>query len=306
MFQTPFLGTSRCTAMASQLEESLLKEKLLEYLHEDVGFGDITTDSIIPSDIHAEAVIIQNNDGVIAGIRESTILFQMAGVEVTEHINDGESSLKGRTIMKVRGLAKSILTVERTALNLLMRMSGIATLTHEMVEEAHSVNPDLNVACTRKTTPGLRLFEKRAVSLGGGDTHRLRLDDAILIKSNHIAVVGAVDKAVKKARLDASFTKKIEVEVTSVDQAIKAAKCGPDILMLDNMSPSEVTQVISRLRELGLRDKLLVEVSGGVTRDTIKTYAKADVNIVSLGLLTHSAKALDMNLKITKAWSSSE
>nr|MDO8133797.1 carboxylating nicotinate-nucleotide diphosphorylase [Candidatus Njordarchaeum guaymaensis] len=290
--------------MSSELEVRLLKEKLLEYLREDVGFGDITSNSIIPTSLHAEAAIIINSDGVVAGVRESSYIFQIAGIEVVDQVDDGVQARNGQEILRVRGAARSILTVERTALNILMRMSGIASLTHSLVEEARSVNPKIRIACTRKTTPGFRLFEKRAVELGGGDTHRLRLDDAILIKSNHIATVGGVEEAIKRAKLNASFTKKIEVEVTSLDQAVKAAKLEPDILMLDNMSPHEVAEVTKRLREMGLRDKLLVEVSGGVAPDTLKTYAKTEVDIISMGMLTHSAKALNINLKITKTWSS--
>jgi len=290
--------------MSSELEVRLLKEKLLEYLREDVGFGDITSNSIIPTSLHIEAVITINSDGVVAGVRESSYMFQVAGIDVVDQVDDGVQAHNGQEILRVRGAARSILTVERTALNILMRMSGIASLTHRLVEEARSVNPKIRIACTRKTTPGFRIFEKRAVELGGGDTHRLRLDDAILIKSNHIAAVGGVEEAIKRAKLNASFTKKIEVEVTSLDQAVKAAKLEPDILMLDNMSPHEVEEVTKRLREMGLRDKLLVEVSGGVTPDTLKTYAKTEVDIISMGMLTHSAKALNINLKITKTWSS--
>jgi nicotinate-nucleotide pyrophosphorylase (carboxylating) len=288
--------------MSDELEVKLLKEKLLEYLREDIGFGDITSNSIIPANLHAEATITLNSDGIIAGVRESSCIFQLADIKVLEHADDGAQGRKGQVILRVKGMAKSILTVERTALNILMRMSGIATLTHRLVGEAHSVNPEVKLACTRKTTPGFRAFEKRAVELGGGDTHRLRLDDAVLIKSNHINAAGGVEEAIKRAKLNASFTKKIEVEVTSLDQAVLAAKLEPDILMLDNMSPHEVEEVVSRLSGMGLRDRFLVEVSGGVTPDTLKPYAKTGVDVISMGMLTHSANALDINLKITKTW----
>jgi nicotinate-nucleotide pyrophosphorylase (carboxylating) len=288
--------------MSDELEVKLLKEKLLEYLREDIGFGDITSNSIIPANLQAEATITLNSDGIIAGVRESSCIFQLADIKLLEHADDGTQGRKGQVILRVKGTAKSILTVERTALNILMRMSGIATLTHRLVGEAHSVNPKVKLACTRKTTPGFRMFEKRAVELGGGDTHRLRLDDAVLIKSNHINAAGGVEEAIKRAKLNASFTKKIEVEVTSLDQALQAARLEPDILMLDNMSPHEVEDVINRLSGKGLRDKFLVEVSGGVTPDTLKPYAKTGVDVISMGMLTHSATALDINLKITKTW----
>jgi nicotinate-nucleotide pyrophosphorylase (carboxylating) len=173
-----------------------------------------------------------------------------------------------------------------------------------MVDEARSINPNIKISCTRKTTPGFRLFEKRAVEFGGGDTHRLRLDDAILIKSNHIVAAGGVKEAIDRAKSGASFTKKIEVEVTALDQAIEAAKSDPDILMLDNMSPKEVEQTMSTLSEMELRGSIIIEVSGGITPENLKTYAATGADVISMGMLTHSAKALDINLKITKTWTS--
>jgi nicotinate-nucleotide pyrophosphorylase (carboxylating) len=288
--------------MSSELQAKLLREKLLEFLREDIGYGDITSSSVIPADLNAEAAITVNSDGVVAGIMESSYMFQIADVEVVEHIDDGAKTHKGQVILKVRGAARSILSVERTVLNVLMRMSGIATLTRRLVEQARSVNPKIRIACTRKTTPGFRMFEKRAVELGGGDTHRLRLDDSILIKTNHITAVGGVEEAVKRAKLNASFTKKIEVEVTSLEQALKASKLAPDILMLDNMSPDQVEEVMDKLSETGLREKMIVEVSGGVTPDTLNAYAKTGVDVVSMGMLTHSAKALDINMRLTRTW----
>jgi nicotinate-nucleotide pyrophosphorylase (carboxylating) len=288
--------------MSDGLDSSVLRDKLLEFLREDIGFGDITTNSVVPSDLVAEATITLKSDGVVAGLRESIYIFELASVEVIEHVCDGALAHKGQIVMKVKGPARSILTVERTVLNLLMRMGGIATLTRKMVEEARSVNHAIRIACTRKTTPGFRLFEKRAVELGGGDTHRLRLDDAILIKSNHISAAGGIKEAVERAKSCTSFTKKIEVEVTSMNEAVVAAKCGLDILMLDNMSPNEVEQTVSSLSEMDLRDRLIIEISGGVTPENVKSYAATGVDVISMGVLTHSAKALDINLKITRTW----
>lgn len=288
--------------MSDELSTILLREKLMEFLREDVGFGDLTTDCVIPPDLLAEAVVASESDGIVAGIRESQCLFQIAGVEVTEHVNDGSTIQKGQTIIRVRGQARSILTVERTVLNLLMRMSGIATLTRRIVEEARSVNPKIRIACTRKTTPGFRIFEKRAVELGGGDSHRLRLDDLVLIKSNHIVAAGGIEEAIKKARASASFTKKIEVEASSLEQAISAARLRPDILMLDNMLPTEVEKVVSALIKGNLREKLLMEISGGVTLETLKSYAKTGADVISMGSITHSAKALDIHLRVSKTW----
>lgn len=295
---------TRCGIMSDRLDFNVIREKLLEYLREDIGFGDLTTNPVVPSDLLAEAIISLKSDGIVAGIRESLYIFELAGIDVIEHIYDGAVARSGQIVAKVKGPARSILTIERTVLNILMRMSGIATITRKMVDEARSVNPSIKIACTRKTTPGFRLFEKRAVELGGGDTHRLRLDDAILIKSNHIVAAGGVKEAIDRAKSSKSFTKKLEVEVGSVDEAIEAAKSGSDILMLDNMTPQEVERTISTLTDLDLRDKIVIEVSGGVKPENLKTYAAAGADVISMGLLTHSAKALDLNLRITKTWTS--
>jgi nicotinate-nucleotide pyrophosphorylase (carboxylating) len=290
--------------MSDRLDFNVHREKLLEYLREDIGFGDLTTNLVVPSDLLAEAIITLKSDGIIAGIRESLDIFELAGIDVIEHVYDGAVAHSGQIIAKVRGPARSILTVERTVLNLLMRMSGIATITRRMVDEARSVNPAIKIACTRKTIPGFRLFEKRAVELGGGDTHRLRLDDAVLVKSNHIAVAGGVKEAVERAKSGSSFTKKLEVEVTSVDEAIEAVRGGLDILMLDNMTPAEAEQTISTLNEMDLRSGIMIEVSGGVTPENLRAYAAVGADVISMGLLTHSARALDINLKITRTWAS--
>jgi len=160
------------------------------------------------------------------------------------------------------------------------------------------VNPAIIVAGTRKTTPGLQFFEKNAVRVGGGDTHRYRLDDEVLIKDNHLALVGSVKEAVQRARKHASFTKKIEVEAETLDQAVEAAQVGADIVLLDNMSPKGVEIVLSALKDKGLRDKVLVEVSGGINPDNILLYAKLEVDVISTGYITHSAPSLDLSLEV--------
>ncbi len=189
--------------------------------------------------------------------------------------------------------------MERTVLNILMRMSGIATITSMMVSEAKKVNPRIIVAGTRKTTPGLQFMEKDAIRLGGGDTHRYRLDDCVLIKDNHLALVGDVKGAVEKAREYVSFTKKIEVEVENLDDAIIAANSGVDIIMLDNMNFNDIELVLAALEKKGCRDKVLIEVSGGINLNNIAEYAETRVDIISSGYITHSATALDMSLEIT-------
>ena len=200
--------------------------------------------------------------------------------------------------MELDGDAGTILSVERTVLNILMRMSGIATTTSNLISRVNEKNPNIRVAATRKTTPGLQLFEKEAVKIGGGDTHRYRLDDCVLIKDNHIALVGDVKTCVENARNYASFTKKIEIEVENIKDALEASIAGADIVMLDNMSPEEVKNVIKALENKNLRENILVEVSGGINPDNIEYYADTGIDIISTGYITHSVPSLDLSLEI--------
>ncbi len=202
--------------------------------------------------------------------------------------------------MKLEGDAKTILAAERTVLNLISRMSGIATQTNKIIRKVRAAGYRTIIACTRKTAPGLEYFDKKAVWLGGGDTHRLHLDDMILIKDNHIAIIGNVKEAIKIARRKASFSKKIEVEVSSVNEAVEAAKAGADIIMLDNFTPKQVKEAIKRLNAEGIRDKLLIEASGGISEKNLLEFASAGVDIISLGILTHDVKALDLSMEIKK------
>ena len=202
-------------------------------------------------------------------------------------------------ILSARGPARTLLGVERTLLNLLSHMSGVATSTADLVSIANKESRDkIRIACTRKTLPGLRYFEKRAVELGGGDTHRLRLDDAVLIKDNHLELAGSVGACVRKAKERVSFTRKVEVEVTNPDQAVEAAEAGADIVLLDNMTPKEVASSVSLLMSRGLRDRVLVETSGGIRRENLASYARTGVDVISVGAITHSAPAVDVSLEI--------
>ena len=179
-------------------------KRILEFLAEDLGFGDVTTEALIPEEIKARAVILAKQAGVIAGIDEVSAIFRLFNLKIRTFVTDGSKVERPRTVvMEVEGPAKFILMYERVALNILMRMSGIATLTAKFVEKARKVNSKVLVACTRKTTPGFRYFEKKAVMMGGGDTHRFRLDDMVLIKDNHIKIVGSVGRAVKMAAVSA-------------------------------------------------------------------------------------------------------
>jgi nicotinate-nucleotide pyrophosphorylase (carboxylating) len=185
-------------------------------------------------------------------------------------------------------------------LNLLSRMSGIATATRRLVEKLDKIKAAAKIAATRKTALGLGYFDKKAVQVGGGDPHRLRLDDMILIKDNHVAIAGSVDEAVKRAKQAASFSKKIEAEVTSVADALKAAEAGADIVMLDNFSPKQVGEAVGAFKKAGFFGKVLLEVSGGITEQNLLEYASAQVDIISMGALTHSVKAVDVSLEIVK------
>ena len=202
-------------------------------------------------------------------------------------------------MLKMHGDARTILTVERALLNLLSRMSGIATATKDLVDKLRKAKLKTRVACTRKTAPGLLYFDKKAVETGGGDTHRLHLDDMILIKDNHLAVAGDVEDAVRKAKKNASFSKKIEVEVTRAEDVLRAVKAGADIVMLDNFSPAQIRRAIELMKRDKSFRKVLLEASGGITSKNIIDYASTGVDLVSLGELTQSSRALNMSLEIT-------
>jgi len=274
-----------------------LKE-LYRFLDNDIGFEDITTRALIQPDLKIKAKILSNKRGIVAGLDLVSSFISEFDINITEIKEDGIELNPGDTVLALEGDAETILTIERTVLNLLMRMSGIATVTSQMVKKARSKNHNVIIAGTRKTTPGLQFFEKQAIKIGGGDTHRYRLDDAVLIKDNHLALVGDVVLAVKKAREYASFTKKIEIEVENQEDAINAAEAGADIILLDNMQVEDVESVLRALKNKNLRDKILIEISGGINPDNIAEYAKTGADIISSGYITHSSGVLDMSLEI--------
>jgi len=282
------------------IPRKILEEKLREMLAEDVGLGDITTASIVPEESTAEAEVIAKEAGVAAGIEEAKILLESLGLKVEALVTDGEEIKTKQVLIKIFGDTRTILSVERTLLNILSRMSGIATTTRKLTEKLQKAGLKTKVACTRKAAPGLLYFDKKAVLIGGGDTHRLHLDDMILIKDNHIKVAGSIENAVKKVREKASFSKKIEVEVTSVKDVLAAAKAGVDIIMLDNFSPKQIKRAVKLLKEAGFIGKILLEASGGITAENITAFASTGVGIVSLGEITDSSKTLDISLEITR------
>jgi nicotinate-nucleotide pyrophosphorylase (carboxylating) len=282
------------------LPDKILEEKLLMMLAEDLGQGDITTDLINPPGTMAKAEIVAKDSGIAAGIKEAEILMKSLGLKVETLVQDGERIRPSRRLIKLSGDAGTILSAERTVLNILSRMSGIATTTRNLIEKLQKAKLKVTVASTRKTAPGLLYFDKKAVLIGGGDTHRLHLDDMILIKDNHIALAGSIDKAISKARKKASFSKKIEIEVANVEDALKAAKGGADIIMLDNFSPAQARKACALLKKTDYQRRILIEASGGITAENIIKYASTGIDIASLGEITESSKALDISLEIRK------
>ena len=272
-----------------------MKSRYSDYIREDIGSGDVTSELLVPPRRRASGRIIAEEQCVLAGAVEACSVFEELGAEATEAVKEGERAEKGDVVMTVKGSARALLSGERLALNFLMRMSGIATLTNDLLHRCRKINPEVRIAATRKTTPGFRQFEKRAVSIGGGDTHRFGLDDAILIKDNHIAIAGGIREALRSARQAASFTKKIEIEVGTVDDALVAVEEGADIIMLDNLAPEEGEEVAREVRSAN--PTTVIEVSGGIRPDNIEAYA-AFADIISLGWLTHSVRSIDFSMDI--------
>lgn len=269
--------------------------ELLAFLQEDVGAGDITTRALDDRQrVHAD--VVSKAPCVVAGLAEASAVFAHLGAKVEHLAQDGASVGPRRVVMRVQGPASAVLTGERLALNLLMRMSGIATLTRTLQDKVASVNPHCRVAATRKTTPGFRKFEKRAVELGGGDPHRFGLFDAFLVKDNHLLLVADPREAVPRCRaLDP--TKSLQVEADTFEQALKAAEAGADAVLLDNFAPAAARRAF---RELKARfPQLMVEVSGGITPANVAEYADA-ADRISLGYLTHSAPAIDFGLDVLR------
>lgn len=282
------------------LPRKILEEKLQKILAEDLGLGDITTSLIVPDELSVEAEIVIKEEGIIAGIEEAKVLMESLGLSVNAFVSDGEKIKKKQVLMKIIGNGRTLLSAERTVLNILSRMSGIATATRKLVEKLQQAGIKIIVACTRKTAPGLLYFDKKAVQIGGGDTHRLHLDDMILIKDNHIKIAGTIQKAVKKAREKVSFSKKIEVEIAKVDDVLVAAKAGVDIIMLDNFSPKQIERAVHLLKKAGFYGKVMLEASGGLSAENILTFASKGIDIVSLSEITASARTLDLSLEITR------
>jgi nicotinate-nucleotide pyrophosphorylase (carboxylating) len=271
--------------------------ELERFLSEDLGEWDDSS-AIVP-EIETRAVIIAREECIISGLSEGREILEYLSLESEALYDDGERVPAGAEVMEVWGSARGILQAERLVLNILARMSGISTLTRECVERVRFFRKGVRIACTRKTTPGFRVYEKKAVLLGGGDPHRLNLSGAVLIKDNHINILG-LEECVRKAKSSASFTKKIEVEVENLDDMLRAAELGVDIIMFDNMEPSEICRGIDVLRNKGLRERLILEASGGISPANLEDYASTGVDVISLGALTRDAKWIDFSLEVER------
>lgn len=280
------------------LPEQLLKEKIRGFLEEDIGLGDITTELIVPLGVRVRAQIIVKEEAVVAGLQELKVLFNMVNAKISFFVHEGEKVPPNTVIAEIEGEGREILAVERTALNILSRMCGVATATRRLINKIKDAGLNVRVAATRKTAPGLRYFDKRAIIVGGGDPHRFRLDDQILIKDNHVAIAGSIEEALRRVHSAASFSKKIEVEAKTPEQAIKAAELGADIIMLDNMTVEEARKAIKALEEMKLRSSILIEISGRINEENIIRYAELKPDIISVGELTHSVRSVDVSLEV--------
>jgi nicotinate-nucleotide pyrophosphorylase (carboxylating) len=270
--------------------EPIVRAALLE----DLGrAGDITTDAIVPEEAEVEAVIAARQTGTVAGLDAALLAFELIDprLRIERFCVDGTRISPGETVARIAGRARGVLAAERTALNLLSRMSGVATATRALADAIAGTKA--KIVCTRKTTPGLRVLEKQAVRLGGGANHRFGLDDAMLIKDNHIALAGGVRPALERARLHAGHLVKIELEVDTLDQLAEALELGLDAVLLDNMTPEIMRRAVAMVD-----GRAVTEASGRITPETAPAVAASGVDLISCGWITHSAPILDLGLDI--------
>jgi nicotinate-nucleotide pyrophosphorylase (carboxylating) len=278
------------------LDEGALFSQIGAFLGEDLGRGDITTQATVTRNTRARGRFLAKEPMVVAGLEAAEAVFSTldSQQQIEAFASDGEEVETGKVIARTSGFADVLLAGERVALNLLQRLSGIATLTRKYVRAIEGTNAQ--IVDTRKTTPGLRMLEKYAVLSGGARNHRLGLDDGVLIKDNHIALAGGVGAAVERARSAVGHLHKIEIEVSTEKDLREAINSGADILLLDNLSPEETARMVTLARELS--PLVTLESSGGITLENVRAYAEAGVNLISIGALTHSARAMDISFKI--------
>ncbi|MFA0732441.1 MAG: hypothetical protein LKKZDAJK_001320 [Candidatus Fervidibacter sp.] len=287
------------------LQQIGLEGLVRQALQEDAPFGDMTTQAIVPPTVRGVGIFVAKSSGVICGLSIAQQTFALLDETVQFHprCNDGDVVVAGSVIAEVEGKLQALLTGERVALNFLQRLSGIATLTRQFVEKAAPYG--VRIADTRKTTPTLRWLEKYAVRCGGGINHRFSLSDGVLIKDNHIRAAGNLTEAVRRVRQNAHHLLRVEVEVQNLEQVREALECGVDALLLDNFRLEELQEAVDLVRawseQMG-QPRPILEVSGGVTLESVEAIAQMGVDIISVGALTHSAPALDISMEITQVF----
>ena len=270
-----------------------IKKELLRFISEDIQRGDITSVLLPKNKINAK--IISREDGILAGIKFAGDIFRLKGCRVRIIKKDGAKVKPNQIILQVSGDAKDVLSCERTVLNLLSRMSGIATQTSLLVSKIRKINRKTKLYSTRKTAPGLRFFDKEAIMIGGGHKHRMSLNDMVMIKDNHLLVSNSMEYIIKNAR---KRHKHVEVEVENQRDAVLATNSGATVVMLDNFSPAQVKKTITALQKKKLRNKVKLEASGGINSKNIAAYAKTGVDMISVGSITNSVKGLDLSLEV--------
>jgi len=270
-----------------------IKKELLRFISEDIQGGDITSVLLPKKKIRAK--IISRQEGVLAGVKFAGDIFRLKGCNVKIIKKDGVKLKSNQIILQISGNAGTVLSCERTALNLLSRMSGIATQTNFLVSKIRKINRKTKLYSTRKTAPGLRFFDKEAIMIGGGHKHRMSLNDMVMIKDNHLLVTNSMEGIIKNAR---KRHKHVEVEVENQRDAILAANSGATIAMLDNFSPVQIKKTITELQKKKLRNKVKLEASGGINSKNITAYAKTGIDMISVGSITNSVKGLDLSLEV--------
>ena len=270
-----------------------IKKELLRFISEDIQGGDIT--SVLLPKKKIKAKIISRQEGVLAGVKFAGDIFRLKGCNVKIMKKDGAKLKSNQIILQISGNAGTVLSCERTALNLLSRMSGIATQTNFLVSKIRKINRKTKLYSTRKTAPGLRFFDKEAVMIGGGHKHRMSLNDMVMIKDNHLLVSNSMEDIIKKARKQ---HKHVEVEVENQRDAMIAASSGATIVMLDNFSPEQIKKTITALQKKKLRNKVKLEASGRINSKNITAFAKTGVDMISVGSITNSVKGLDLSLEV--------
>ena len=283
--------------MCTFVIEDTLDSEIERFLNEDISNGDITSDLFIDATSISNAEILSREPGILSGRSEISLIFNHFNIESNWLFQDGDSFSDNSQIVKLNGLSKSILLSERVSLNLLGHMSGIATSTNNAVKITKQISPHTNISATRKTLPGLRKYEKYSVIVGGGLPHRYDLNEMILIKDNHSKLINNLQKSINSARNQISSSKKIELEVDSLESAMKAIDLDIDIILLDNMQPEDILKFMNKIKSISQKIPL-TEASGGITMSNLQNYASTGVDIISMGSLTHSSKSLDFSLQI--------